>query len=241
MEKTNVFGVVLAGGIGSRMGNVEKPKQFMEVGKKPIIIHTIEKFVVHPQFEKIIVLSPKAWLNYTKDVIRKYIRDHEKIDVIEGGVTRNDTIMNAIAHIENTYGMDEETVIVTHDSVRPFVTYRILEENIMYAKETGACDTVIPATDTIVESTNHEVITNIPDRSQMYQGQTPQSFKAWKLRSVFEALTQEEKEILTDACKILVMKGEKVRLVQGEVSNIKITYPHDLRVAEAILGGEKKC
>ena len=213
----------------------------MEVGKKPIIIHTIEKFVVHPQFEKIIVLSPKAWLNYTKDVIRKYIRDHEKIDVIEGGVTRNDTIMNAIAHIENTYGMDEETVIVTHDSVRPFVTYRILEENIMYAKETGACDTVIPATDTIVESTNHEVITNIPDRSQMYQGQTPQSFKAWKLRSVFEALTQEEKEILTDACKILVMKGEKVRLVQGEVSNIKITYPHDLRVAEAILGGEKKC
>ena len=241
MEKTNVFGVVLAGGIGSRMGNVEKPKQFMEVGKKPIIIHTIEKFVVHPQFEKIIVLSPKAWLNYTKDVIRKYIRDHEKIDVIEVGVTRNDTIMNAIAHIENTYGMDEETVIVTHDSVRPFVTYRILEENIMYAKETGACDTVIPATDTIVESTNHEVITNIPDRSQMYQGQTPQSFKAWKLRSVFEALTQEEKEILTDACKILVMKGEKVRLVQGEVSNIKITYPHDLRVAEAILGGEKKC
>ena len=241
MEKTNVFGVVLAGGIGSRMGNVEKPKQFMEVGKKPIIIHTIEKFVVHPQFEKIIVLSPKAWLNYTKDVIRKYIRDHEKIDVIEGGVTRNDTIMNAIAHIENTYGMDEETIIVTHDSVRPFVTYRILEENIMYAKETGACDTVIPATDTIVESTNHEVITNIPDRSQMYQGQTPQSFKAWKLRSVFEALTQEEKEILTDACKILVMKGEKVRLVQGEVSNIKITDPHELRVAEAILGGEKKC
>ena len=74
MEKTNVFGVVLAGGIGSRMGNVEKPKQFMEVGKKPIIIHTIEKFVVQPQFERIIVLSPKAWLNYTKDVIRKYIR-----------------------------------------------------------------------------------------------------------------------------------------------------------------------
>lgn len=241
MEKTNVFGVVLAGGIGSRMGNVEKPKQFMEVGKKPIIIHTIEKFVVQPQFEKIIVLSPKAWLNYTRDVIRKYIREKEKIDVIEGGATRNDTIMNAIAHIEKTYGMDEETVIVTHDSVRPFVTHRILEENIRYAKETGACDTVIPATDTIVESSDHEVITNIPDRSMMYQGQTPQSFKAWKLRSVFEALTPEEKEILTDACKILVMKGEKVRLVQGEVSNIKITYPHDLRVAEAILGGEKEC
>lgn len=241
MEKTNVFGVVLAGGIGSRMGNVEKPKQFMEVGKKPIIIHTIEKFVVQPQFERVIVLSPKAWLNYTKDVIRKYIREKDKIDVIEGGATRNDTIMNAISYIEKTYGMDEETIIVTHDSVRPFVTHRILEENIRYARETGACDTVIPATDTIVESMDHEVISNIPDRSKMYQGQTPQSFKAWKLRSVFEALTPEEKQILTDACKILVLKGEKVHLVQGEVSNIKITYPHDLRVAEAILGGEKSC
>lgn len=241
MEKTNIFGVVLAGGIGSRMGNVEKPKQFMEVGKKPIIIHTIEKFVVQPQFERVIVLSPKAWLNYTKDMIRKYIIEKDKIDVIEGGATRNGTIMNAIGYIEKQYGMDEETVIVTHDSVRPFVTHRILEENIYYAKETGACDTVIPATDTIVESTDHEIISNIPDRSHMYQGQTPQSFKAWKLRSVFEALTPQEKEILTDACKILVLKGEKVHLVQGEVSNIKITYPHDLRVAEAILGGEKSC
>ena len=100
---------------------------------------------------------------------------------------------------------------------------------------------MIPATDTIVASADHEIISDIPDRSQMYQGQTPQSFKAWKLRQVFEALTEEEKKILTDACKILVLKGEKVHLVQGEVSNIKITYPHDLRVAEAILGGKKTC
>lgn len=239
MEKTNIFGIVLAGGIGSRMGNVEKPKQFMEVGNKPIIIHTIEKFVVMPEFERVIVLSPKAWLNYTKDVIKKYVPECDKIDVIQGGETRNDTIMNAIAHIEKQYGLDEETIIVTHDSVRPFVTYRILEDNIRYAKEEGACDTVIPATDTIVESLNNQYITNIPDRSKMYQGQTPQSFKALKLRQIFEALTKEEKEILTDACKILVLKGEKVHLVDGEVFNIKITYPHDLRVAEAILGGDK--
>lgn len=238
MEKKNVYGVVLAGGIGSRMGNVEKPKQFMEIGRRPIIIHTLEKFVLHPGFDKVIVLSPKAWLNYTRDMVKKYIRESQKVDVIEGGVTRNDTIMNAINHIEKTYGMDEETVIVTHDSVRPFVTHRILEDNIRYAKEAGACDTVIPATDTIVESLNHSFITNIPDRSKMYQGQTPQSFKAMKLRQIFDDLTAEEKEILTDACKILVLKGEKVQLVDGEVSNIKITYPHDLLVAEAILGGK---
>lgn len=237
MEKTNIYGVVLAGGIGSRMGNVEKPKQFMEIGGKPIIVHTIEKFVVNSEFERIIVLSPRQWINYTQDVIRKYIPMKDRIDVIEGGETRNETIMNAIRHIESTYGMDEDTVIVTHDSVRPFVTCRILEDNIRMAQKTGACDTVIPATDTIVASGDHKQITNIPDRSQMYQGQTPQSFKAKKLRDVYMALTEEEKAILTDACKILVLKGEQVSLVTGEVSNIKITYPHDLRVAESLLGG----
>ncbi|MDO4521886.1 MAG: 2-C-methyl-D-erythritol 4-phosphate cytidylyltransferase [Eubacteriales bacterium] len=241
MKKTNVYGVVLAGGVGTRMGNVEKPKQFMEVGKKPIIVHTIEKFVVHPGFERIIVLSPKAWIKYTQDVIRKYIPNASDIDVIEGGATRNETIMNSIRHIEEQYGLDEDTIIVTHDSVRPFVTHRILEDNIRYAREAGACDTVIPATDTIVESTNHCNITNIPDRAKMYQGQTPQSFRAKKLRSVYEALTDEEKQILTDACKILVLKGEQVRLVDGEVFNIKITYPYDLRVAESLLGGDILC
>lgn len=238
MEKTNVFGVVLAGGIGSRMGNVEKPKQFMEIGKKPIIIHTIEKFVINPQFEKIIVLSPRQWINYTQDMIKKYISICDKIDVIEGGSTRNETIMNSIRHIEGTYGLDDDTIIVTHDSVRPFVTHRILEDNIRFAKETGACDTVIPATDTIVESLDNTNISSIPDRSKMYQGQTPQSFKAKKLRDVYNALTEDEKKILTDACKILVLKGESVHLVDGEVFNIKITYPHDLRVAESLLGGK---
>ncbi|MCF0133281.1 MAG: 2-C-methyl-D-erythritol 4-phosphate cytidylyltransferase [Blautia sp.] len=238
---TNVFGVVLAGGQGTRMGNVEKPKQFLEVGNKPIIIHTLEKFVVNPQFERVIVLSPKQWLQYTTDIVKKYIRNSDRIDVIVGGTTRNDTVMNSIAHIEKNYGIDDDTIIVTHDSVRPFVTHRILEENISFARKYGACDTVIPATDTIVESTNSRSITSIPDRSIMYQGQTPQSFHAKKLRSVFMNLTEEEKKILTDACKILVLKGETVALVEGEVFNIKITYPYDLRVAESLLGGNQTC
>lgn len=240
MTGTNIYGVVLAGGIGTRMGNVEKPKQFLEVGKKPIIVHTIEKFVVNPQFTKVIVLSPKQWVNYTRDVIKKHIKLADKVDVIEGGATRNDTVMNSIRHIEENYGLDEDTVIVTHDSVRPFVTHRILEDNIRFAQEFGACDTVIPATDTIVESLNNEFITDIPDRSKMYQGQTPQSFKAKQLRDVYQALSEEEKKILTDACKIYVLKGIPVHLVDGEVFNIKITYPFDLRVAQSILGGEEK-
>lgn len=237
MDGSNVYGVILAGGKGTRMGNVEKPKQFMEIGGKPIIVHTIEKFVMNSEFEKILVLSPKQWIKHTEDLIRKYILDIGRIKVIEGGVTRNETIMNAISYIDESGKLDENTIIVTHDSVRPFLTHRIIEENIRYAKEYGACDTVIPATDTIVESRDQQLITSIPDRATMYQGQTPQSFKAKHLRTLYESLSVEEKGILTDACKILVIKGEKIHLVEGEESNIKITYPYDMRVAEALLGG----
>ena len=234
-----VFGVVLAGGIGARMGNMEKPKQFLELNGKPIMIHTLEKFVVHPGFEQVMVLSPKAWIGYTQDIIRKYIPNPEQVAVLSGGETRNETVMNAIRYIESKGMLDEETVIVTHDSVRPFITHRILEENIRFAQKYGACDTVMPATDTIVQSLDNEDITDIPDRKFMYQGQTPQSFKAKKLKEVYESLTPEEKEILTDACKIMVLKGERVHLVQGEVFNIKITYPYDITVAKALLGLEE--
>ena len=230
-----IFGVVLAGGIGSRMGNVEKPKQFLTIGDKPIIIHTLEKFYVNDKFEQIIVLCPTQWVEHTKNLIKKYLKDENRVVVIPGGETRNDTIMNAIAHIEKNFSVDDDTIIVTHDSVRPFVTHRIIEENISAAMEYGACDTVIPATDTIVESANHKVISNIPERSKMYQGQTPQSFKAKKLKELYYSLTEEEKDVLTDAAKIFVIKGEEVKLVDGEVFNIKITYPYDLKVAEALL------
>lgn len=232
------FGVILAGGIGSRMGNVEKPKQYLTVGDKPIIIHTIEKFYVNDKFEKLIVLCPAQWVGHTRDLVKKYLKDENRIAVIQGGDTRNETIMNSIQYIDEHYGVDEDTIIVTHDSVRPFVTHRIIEDNIRYAKEYGACDTVISATDTIVESDDGKTISLIPERNKMYQGQTPQSFKAKKLKELYMALNEEEKKILTDAAKIFVIKGEKVYLVEGEVFNIKITYPYDLRVAETLIKGE---
>lgn len=232
-----IYGVILAGGIGSRMGN-EKPKQYINIGDKPVILHTIEKFCLCPEFKEVLVLCPSDWVEYTKGLVSKYIDSSTNINVISGGATRNETIMNAISYIEAAGDLNEDTLIVTHDAVRPFVTYRIIMDNIKAAQEYGACDTVVPATDTIVESMEGETISAIPDRSKLYQGQTPQSFKALKLKNLYESLTDEEKDILTDAAKIFVMKGEKVYLVKGENSNMKITYPYDLTVAESLLKGE---
>lgn len=229
-----VYAAILAGGIGSRMGE-DKPKQYIRIGGRPIILHTIEKFILCGEFEEILILCPKEWVEYTKSLLDRYMEPSNKIRVLEGGSTRNETIQNAIGYIEKAGNLKEDTILVTHDAVRPFVTYRIIQDNIKAAKEYGACDTVVPATDTIVESTNNDTITAIPDRAKLYQGQTPQSFNALKLKTLYQSLTDGEKEVLTDAAKIFVIKGEKVHLVKGENSNIKITYPYDLTVAESLL------
>lgn len=235
-----VFGIVLAGGKGSRMGNTDMPKQFMKLGSKPILMHTVEKFFINPRIEKIIVPTHKSWVEHAKNLVEKNFGKTDRIVVIDGGESRNDTIMNAIAYIEENHGLDDDTIVVTHDSVRPFVTHRIIDENIDCTQKYGACDTMVPAADTIVESLDGKTVSSIPVRDRMYQGQTPQSFKAKRLKEIFESLTEEEKNILTDACKMYVLKGEHVHVLMGEVFNIKITYPFDMKVAQSLIGEEEK-
>lgn len=230
-----IYAEILAGGKGTRMGNTDMPKQYLKLGKKPVVIHTIEQFLLNAQVQKVIVCCPKAWMSYTSDIVEKYIKIHDRVVIVEGGQTRNGTILNGCRYIEETFGIQEDDVIITHDAVRPFLTQRIIDENIKGALKYGAVDTVVEAFDTIVESVDGKTIHSIPVRSHMYQGQTPQSFNIKALQELFRTLTPEENEILTDACKAFVIKGHKVHLVAGEVYNTKITTQHDLKMANAII------
>lgn len=233
-----IFGAILAGGVGSRMNIADVPKQFLPLGNKPIVIHTLEKFLLCTSFDKVYVGVHPSWISHMEDLIDKYINSKaEKVCIVPGGEDRNSTIFNIVKSIEEDYGENEEDIIVTHDAVRPFVTLRIINDNIDAALKYGACDTVIPATDTIVESKNGISITNIPIRSHMYQGQTPQSFKIAKLKKAYYDLSDEEKDILTDACNILVKRKMYVHLVMGDPSNMKITTVNDYKVAQAMVGG----
>lgn len=237
LDKQNVFAVILAGGSGTRMGNPEKPKQYLMLGSKPIIVHTIEKFCATNAFDGVLVLCPSAWVQQTKDILRHYSPECcERVTVVPGGSTRSETVRCAVSYLCENYETNDDTVLVTHDAVRPFVSYRIIAENIASARENGACDTVVPATDTIVHSDDGEFINNIPNRISLYQGQTPQSFKLHELKDLIASLTPEEEMLLTDACKIYILRGRKVALVRGDVSNMKITYPQDMRVAAALIG-----
>lgn len=226
-----VYAEILAGGAGTRMGQTEMPKQFLMLGEKPVFIHTIEQFLINARIEKILVCCPREWMEYTEKTINEYFKQREQIVVVQGGNTRNETILNGCRFIEQEYGISENDIILTHDAVRPFVTQRIIDDNIDEALEYGAVDTVIEAFDTIVHSVNGQTISDIPIRSEMYQGQTPQTFKIKLLMEFLTSLSEEETSILTDACKALVLKGMDVRLIRGEVFNMKITTQYDLEVA----------
>ena len=234
-----VYAEVLAGGKGTRMGKTDMPKQFLKLKDKPIFIYTIEEFLKNKQVDKIILCTPKVWISHAEDEIKRYIKDNSKIVVVEGGATRQDTVLKGCEYISNNFGIKEDDIIVTHDAVRPFINQRIIDENIEYARKYGAVDTVIPATDTIVESLDGETISSIPVRSNMYQGQTPQSFRLKDLVDVLLSLTDDEKQVFTVACIAFVIKGRKVYLVNGEISNIKVTTPFDLDLSLAILSQNK--
>ncbi len=234
-----IYAEILAGGKGTRMGNTDMPKQFLMLGDKPIFIHTVEQFMLNRRIEKILICTPEQWVAYTKDTLKKYVGDLSKIIVVAGGATRNDTIMNGCKYIQENFGINDDDVILTHDAVRPFLTQRIIDDNIDGALAHGAVDTVVEAFDTIVHSADGEIITDIPVRAEMYQGQTPQSFNIRLLMNFFDSLSEQEKAILTDACKALVIKGTDVYLVRGEVYNMKITTQHDLKVANGLVEGPK--
>lgn len=229
-----IYAQIMAGGIGKRMGNVPLPKQFLMLGSKPIIVHTIEKFILQSEFELILVSVPQDWISYTEDVLKKYNILDNRIRIISGGAERNDTLDNALKYIEENTETHENDLLITHDAVRPFITRRIIEDNINALQNYDAVDTVIPAFDTIVEGKNSEVL-SIPVRDFMYQGHTPQSFKISSLKESLSKLSIKERQELSDSAKIMLLDGKKVRMVDSETSNIKITTPYDLTIANAIL------
>ena len=234
-----IYAGILAGGPGTRMGISNMPKQFLDLGNKPIIIHTIEKFLLEPEIEKIVVGVHEDWISHAEDLVEEYISTFkDRIIIVAGGSDRNTTIENIIKAIDDYKELTDEDIVITHDSVRPFITLRIIKDNIRLAKECDAVDTVVEAVDTIVESTNGEYITNIPNRAHYYQGQTPQSFRCKDFLNLYNSLTSEEKQILTDACKIFVIKGKEVALAKGEYSNLKITTVTDLKIAKSMLEDE---
>lgn len=229
---------ILAGGSGSRMGKTEKPKQFLLVSGKPIIIYSIEAFLKVSAIERVIIAVSEQWREHMSSIIAQYIGEGERISLAASGCDRNESICGVISEARRL-GMGEGDMLITHDGCRPFVSSRIIEDNIICTEHYGASDTVLPATDTITVSLDGKELTEIPNRSVLYSSATPQGFYIGDFEKCYSSLSEEQKTTLTDACKIFLLCGRRVGMVVGDTKNIKITTPTDLVIAEAIAAAVK--
>ena len=232
-----VFAGIVAGGTGSRMG-ADMPKQFLKIGGKEIILRCVRRFIEAGGIDRIYIAVHPDWLEYTDDLLRNDLsaNDLDSIKTIAGGPDRNASVFRIISAIENDHVISEDDILLTHDAVRPFVSTEVIRENIACAMKYTVCTTAVPATDTILSSDDGAVISGTLDRSLLWHAQTPQSFKLGAVRRAYAKLNDEQKSKLTDVCGIFTAAGEEIHIVKGNVSNIKLTSPFDLKLAEAILG-----
>lgn len=221
-----VIAAVLAGGSGTRMGT-SLPKQFLEIEGIPVIIRSINAFISSDRVDSCIVSVSEAYIEYTEKLIAEHVTSDKEISVIKGGSTRSDTLFSVLSFMKKK-GILDGSIVLTHDAVRPFINERIISENIDAAEKYGACNTCVPAVDTMLISADGKFISDVPDRSTLFHAQTPQSFDAKKLYELIEKMSEEDFRGLTDGCSVFSYYGEKVFLVRGESYNIKITYPDDI-------------
>jgi len=226
--------LIVAAGSGSRMGNADKPKQFLPIYGKPLMIHTIEAFEVHDEIDAIVVVTNEAYIDQVKVWCKQY--DLGKIKaVVAGGDSRQISVHNGLQAVKAISKDPKNDIVLIHDAARPLISQRIITDNIRVCEKYDAVDTVIKASDTIVRSINEESISDIPARNELYQGQTPQSFKLSLVLDAHEYVKTHEVNNVTDDCKLVLSLGKEVRLVEGSKQNFKITTFDDLMMLKALL------
>lgn len=226
-----VYAILLSGGIGSRTG-FDIPKQFISINNKPLLVHCIEKFIKVSEFKKIIVSSPKDFLIETKKLTNNFFPNEERLVVIEGGHTRQDTLIKSIEFINKM--IDDDACIICHDAARIFVSINQIESCIKYTKEYGAASPVIPTTDVIIETENNHV-SRMPNRYDMVHVQTPQGFYMNEYIKLYNNLNSEDSLSVHEIIRVYYLSKKNVFLFEGEKINFKITNAIDIEIAKNIL------
>jgi 2-C-methyl-D-erythritol 4-phosphate cytidylyltransferase len=221
-------GVVLAGGVGTRVG-LAIPKQLLKIAGKPIIEHTLAVFEASSEIDEVMVLMTPGYVDDVNAIVAA--RGFRKVSaVLEGGETRNDTTKRALDQLG-----EQDCNVLFHDAVRPLLTQRIVRECVNALRRYDAVDVVIPSADTIVV-VDDDVITDIPDRRRMRRGQTPQGFSLATIRRAYELAWQDPDFAATDDCSVVLryLPDVQIHVVEGSEHNMKVTAPVDLFIADKL-------
>lgn len=214
--------IIFAGGSGTRMNTVSRPKQFLEFRGKPIIIYTLEIFDDHPEIDGIIVVCLEKWIPFLKKQLKKYEITKVK-EIVPGGSTGQLSIYNGLRAAEKFYS--QKDIVLIHDGVRPLITEKTITDNIRMVKEKSNCITCVPTTETLVVKSNDQMI--IPERDDSLIARAPQSFILKDILDAHNKAREEGIETFIDSCTMMSYYGYKLHTVIGPAENIKITTPTD--------------
>ena len=223
--------LIVAAGSGSRMENASKPKQFLLVKEKPLMLYSVKAFQMHENIDAIVIVTNTSYIEQVKEWCKEYQLNKVRL-VVSGGITRQESVCHGLEAVKSISLDPENDVVLIHDSARPLVDKAIISANITACNQYGATCTAIKVKDTIARSLNGQTISGVANRQELYQCQTPQAFK---LSLILAAHAQSKDNIATDDAQLVLALGKDVYLVDGNSLNFKITTDADLLLLNALL------
>ena len=227
--------VIFAGGSGVRMNTRSKPKQFLELRGKPIIIYTLELFDNHPLIDGIVVVCLESWIPFLKKMLKKF-EINKVVKIGSGGDSGQDSIYRGLCAVED-YCKDkgeENAVVLIHDGVRPLIVDETITRNIEKVHEKGSAITVVPAIETfVIQKEEGQMV--IPDRSSCLLARAPQSFYLKDILSIHRKNKENGNITFIDSCSMMSYFGYKMATIEGPMENIKITTPTDYFIFRAMV------
>jgi len=226
--------LIPAAGMGRRMGGSVR-KQYLNLLGKPILAHTLTLFENHSLVENIYLIVPSADISYCQEQIVDRYGFSKVSRIITGGAERQASVRNGLDALAKD-GFDQpQRPILIHDGARPLFDCNQLSTLLEIIYETGACIVGVPVKDTIKDVENNK-ITGSPDRSRLWQAQTPQGFQYQLIRNAFDQ-ADADGFVATDDASLLERLGCPVQILEGDYRNIKVTTPEDILIATVLLGG----
>lgn len=222
--------LIFAGGTGQRMNSRSKPKQFLEMHGKPIIIYTIEHFEYHPEVDDIVVVCLKEWINELWGILKRYGINKVTL-IVPGGETGHDSIYFGLEAMKKTAKHDD--IILIHDGVRPLITEELITRNIRMTEEYGNAITSETVRESVVRSGDKRHIDDVPPRDEMYVAKAPQTFRYGDIYELYKKAHEENIKSI-DSADLCNKYNRKTCLVESTSNNIKITAPADYYIFRAL-------
>ena len=229
---TRLVAVVLGGGVGTRFG-ADRPKQLLTLAGRTLVEHCVSAFAQAAAIDEIVLVMPPGYHREASQLVGDQVSA-----IIAGGATRSDSVRSALAHIA-ARSPAATTGVLLHDAARPLVTQQIIADCAAALEEHDAIGTAVPTSDTILVVTDR-VIADVPPRETLYRAQTPQCFRLEVITRAHALAAADPAFTPTDDCGVVLryLPEIPVHIVHGSERNIKVTYPSDLPVAEALLRSE---